>query len=148
MNEAYRSLRTRQELRRAAAEILKSLVSCMTPGKARIYVGQGSAHYPEDVAGMECWSRALWALVPMLAGKCPEAEELWPLWLEGMIHGTDPEHEEYWGEIGPFDQRMVEMAVIGCGLCFAPEHFWNPLDEKQRKHLYDGLIRSPSDYNL
>ena len=73
MNEAYRSLRTRQELRRAAAEILKPLVPCMTPGKARIYVSQGSAHYAEDVAGMECWSRALWALVPMLAGKCPEA---------------------------------------------------------------------------
>ena len=139
MNEAYRSLRTRQELRRAAAEILKPLVPCMTPGKARIYVSQGSAHYAEDVAGMECWSRALWALVPMLAGKCPEAEELWPLWLEGMIHGTDPDHEEYWGEIRPFDQRMVEMAVIGCGLCFAPEHFWNPLNEEQRKHLYDWL---------
>lgn len=139
MNEAYRSLRTRQELRRAAAEILKPLVSCMTPGKARIYVSQGSAHYAEDVAGMECWSRALWALVPMLAGKCPEAEELWPLWLEGMIHGTDPDHEEYWGEIRPFDQRMVEMAVIGCGLCFAPEHFWNPLNEEQREHLYDWL---------
>ena len=54
MNEAYRSLRTRQELRRAAAEILKPLVPCMTPGKARIYVSQGSAHYAEDVAGMEC----------------------------------------------------------------------------------------------
>ena len=139
MNEAYRSLRTRQELRQAAAELLKPLVPCMTRGKARIYVGQGSAHYPEDVAGMECWSRALWALVPMLAGKCPEAEELWPLWMEGMIHGTDPEHEEYWGEIRPFDQRMVEMAVIGCGLCFAPEHFLDPLDETQRKHLYDWL---------
>ena len=139
MNEAYRSLRTRQELRQAAAELLKPLVPCMTPGKARIYVSQGSAHYAEDVAGMECWSRALWALVPMLAGKCPEAEELWPLWMEGMIHGTDPEHEEYWGEIRPFDQRMVEMAVIGCGLCFAPEHFLDPLDETQRKHLYDWL---------
>ena len=50
MNEAYRSLRTRQELRQAAAELLKPLVPCMTRGKARIYVGQGSAHYPEG-----CW---------------------------------------------------------------------------------------------
>ena len=99
-------LRTRQDLREAAAEILRPLTACMTPGKARIYVGNGSAHYPEDVAGMECWSRALWALVPMLAGKCPEAEELWPLWREGMIHGTDPEHEEYWGDIRDSDQRM------------------------------------------
>ena len=87
-------LRTRQDLVRAATAILEPLISCMTPGKARIYVGNGSAHYSEDVAGMECWSRALWALVPMLAGGCPEAEALWPLWQEGMIHGTDPAHEE------------------------------------------------------
>jgi len=132
-------LRTRQDLRRAAAEILRPLASCMTQGKARIYVGNGSAHYGEDVAGMECWSRALWALVPMLMGRCPEAEELWPLWLEGMIHGTDPEHGEYWGDIGDFDQRMVEMAVIGCGLSFVPEYFLEPLDGKQRENLFHWL---------
>ena len=132
-------LRTRQDLVQAAADLLRPLVPCMTPGKARIYVGNGSAHYSEDVAGMECWSRALWALVPMLAGGCPEAEARWPLWPEGLIHGTDPEHEEYWGNIRDYDQRMVEMAVIGCGLCFAPEHFWLPLDENRKQHLYDWL---------
>ena len=132
-------LRTRGDVIRAAAELLQPLPACMTPGKARIYVGNGSAHYSEDVAGMECWSRALWALVPMLAGKCPEAEELWPLWQEGLIHGTDPEHAEYWGEIGNSDQRMVEMAVIGCGLCFAPEYFLNPLSGEQRRNLYRWL---------
>ena len=139
MNGRYGSLRTRQDLVKAAAAILQPLTSCMTPGKARIYVGNGSAHYSEDVAGMECWSRALWALVPMLMGKCPEAEVLWPLWQEGMIHGTDPAHEEYWGDIRDYDQRMVEMAVIGCGLCFVPEYFWNPLNASQRQHLFDWL---------
>ena len=128
-------LRTRADLCRAAAEMLHPLTECMTPGKARIYVGQGSAHYSEDVAGMECWSRALWALVPMLAGKCPEAEELWPMWLEGMIHGTDPDHEEYWGNIRDCDQRMVEMAVMGCGLCFVPDRFLAPLNPAQRQNL-------------
>ena len=132
-------LRTREDLRQAAAELLRPLTECMTPGKARIYVGQGSAHYSEDVAGMECWSRALWALVPMLAGKCPEAERFWPLWLEGMIHGTEPSNEEYWGDLSNTDQRMVEMAVIGCGLCFAPEAFYEPLTETQRQNLYRWL---------
>ena len=132
-------LRTREDLRRAAADMLQPLTECMTPGKARIYVSQGSAHYPEDVAGMECWSRALWALVPMMAGKCPEAGELWPLWLEGMIHGTDPEDEEYWGDIRDYDQRMVEMAVMGCGLCFTPDTFLAPLNEGQRRNLYNWL---------
>ena len=139
MTGTHNPLRTRQDLARAATDILQPLTSCMTPGKARIYVGSGSAHYSEDVAGMECWSRALWALVPMLMGKCPEAEALWPRWQEGMIRGTDPADAEYWGEIRDCDQRMVEMAVIGCGLAFVPEHFFAPLEEEQRKNLYAWL---------
>ena len=51
MNGTNGSLRTRQDLIEAAAAILQPLTSCMTPGKARIYVGNGSAHYGEDVAG-------------------------------------------------------------------------------------------------
>ena len=101
MNGTNDSLRTRRDLVQAATAILQPLTSCMTPGKARIYVGNGSAHYAEDVAGMECWSRALWALVPMLMGKCPEAEALWPLWQEGMIHGTDPAHDRNSGTSSP-----------------------------------------------
>ena len=139
MNLKDNPLKTREDLRRAAAELLQPLTACMTPGKARIYVGQGAAVYPEDIAGMECWSRALWALVPMLAGKCPEAEKLWPLWLEGMIHGTDPEDAEYWGDITDNDQRMVEMAVMGCGLCFAPGAFLEPLTETQQQNLFRWL---------
>ena len=139
MTVMHNPLRTRRDLQQAATEILRPLIPCMTPGKARIYVGNGSAHYAEDVSGMECWSRALWALVPMLMGKCPEAEAFWPLWREGMIHGTDPEHEEYWGDIQNSDQRMVEMAVLGCGLCFVPEYFLEPLDERQRRNLFNWL---------
>ena len=139
MTVMHNPLRTRRDLQQAATEILRPLIPCMTPGKARIYVGNGSAHYAEDVSGMECWSRALWALVPMLMGKCPEAEAFWPLWREGMIHGTDPENEEYWGDIQNSDQRMVEMAVLGCGLCFVPEYFLEPLDERQRRNLFNWL---------
>ena len=128
-------LRTRQDTVRAAAAFLAPLPDCLTPGKARLYVGRGSAHYSEDVAGMEGWSRALWALVPMMMGRCPEADPLWALWREGLIHGTDPDDPEYWGDIGDFDQRMVEMAVIGCGLCFVPDRFWYDLTPPQRENL-------------
>ena len=128
-------LRTRRDMARAAADMIRPLTGCLTPGKARLYVGEGSAHYAEDVAGMEGFSRVLWALVPMQAGKCEEAEEFWPLWREGIIHGTDPAHEEYWGDIRDSDQRMVEMAVIGTGLCFAPERFYGELTPAQRENL-------------
>ena len=119
MNEVCRNpLRTRQDLIDAALQLIQPLTKCLTPGKARLMLGETGASYPEGIAGMEGFSRVLWALVPMLAGKCPEAEPLWAIWREGLIHGTDPEHEEYWGDIGPFDQRMVEMAVMGVALGF------------------------------
>ena len=128
-------LRTRQDAVRAAIALIEPAARCLTPGRARMIAGYGSAHYPEDIAGMEGFSRILWALVPMLIGRCPEAEPYWTLWKEGLIHGTDPAHEEYWGDIGPYDQRMVEMAVIGTGLCFAPERFWDELTPAQQDNL-------------
>ena len=63
-------LRTREDLARAAADIIRPTLACLTPGKARMIPGYGSAHYSEDVAGMEGFSRVLWALVPLLAGWC------------------------------------------------------------------------------
>ena len=132
-------LKTRQDMVQAAVQLLEPLISCLTPGKARVIVGEGSAHYAEDVAGMEGFSRALWAIVPMLAGKCPETEPFWKLWREGLIHGTDPEDPEYWGGIGDYDQRMVEMAVIGVGLCLVPERFYGELSPSQQDHLIDWL---------
>lgn len=140
MNEVRKNpLRTRRDMARAAAQMIRPLVACLTPGRARMIVGEGSAHYPEDVAGMEGFSRVLWALVPMLAGRCEEAEEFWPLWREGIIHGTDPDHPEYWGDIGDYDQRMVEMAVMGTGLCFAPDRFYDELTAPEQDRLYRWL---------
>jgi len=130
-----RTIVTRQDMVDAAVDMIRPLVRCLTPGKARLLVSAGSAHYSEDVAGMEGFSRVLWALVPMLAGRCPEAEEFWPLWREGLISGTDPEGPEYWGDIRPFDQRMVEMASIASGLCFVPDRFYGELSPAEQDRL-------------
>ena len=132
-------LLTRQDMVRAAADLLRPLVNCMSPGKSRLVVGEGAAYYSEDVAGMEGFSRPLWAILPLLMGKCPEAEEFWPLWREGLIHGTDPAHPEYWGDLTNYDQKMVEMAVLGAGLCFAPDAFYRELSPRQQDNLYRWL---------
>ncbi len=140
MNEVRNNpLQTRQDLVRAAVQLITPLTGCLTPGKARLMLGHTGASYDEGIAGMEGFSRVLWALTPMLAGKCPEAEALWALWKEGLIHGTDPGHEEYWGDIGPFDQRMVEMAVMGMALCLIPERFYHELTPVQQDNLYRWL---------
>lgn len=132
-------LKTRADLARLAADMISPLIPCLSGGKARLHLGDTGAAYDAAVAGMEGFSRVLWALTPMLAGKCPEAEAPWALWREGLIHGVDPGHREYWGDIGAFDQRMVEMAVMGMALCMIPERFYFELPEDARRNLYRWL---------
>ncbi len=132
-------LKTRQDMIDAAISMIRPLTAYLTPGKARLMLSATTAHYDEAVAGMEGFSRVLWALVPMLMGRVPEVEPYWALWKEGIIHGTDPRHEEYWGDIGSFDQRMVEMAVMGMGLCFVPDRFYDELPAEAQENLYRWL---------
>ncbi len=132
-------LKTRSDVARLAADLITPLIPCLSEGRARLHLGDTGAVYDSAIAGMEGFSRVLWALVPMLAENCPEAEELWPLWREGILNGTDPGHEEYWGDIGPFDQRMVEMAVMGMALCMIPDRFYFDLPESARRNLYRWL---------
>ena len=136
MNEARSNpLLTRQDVIRAAIQLIAPAAGCMTPGRARLHIADSAAYYPEDIAGMEGYSRVLWAIVPMLAGKCPEVEPWWAMWREGLIHGTDPAHHEYWGELHGCDQRMVEMAVMGMALLMIPDRFYHELTPNQQENL-------------
>lgn len=132
-------LNTRQDMIDAALRLITPLTEYLTPGHSRLMLGHTGAYYDEGIAGMEGFSRVMWALVPMLAGKVPEAEPLWQLWRDGIIHGTDPAHAEYWGDIGPYDQRMVEMAVMGMALCLIPDRLYGELTPPQQQNLYRWL---------
>lgn len=37
--------------------------------------------------------------------------ELDKIYLQGIKNGTNPQHEEYWGKVGDYDQRLVKMSV-------------------------------------
>lgn len=132
-------LQTRNDFARAAVQMLEPLLPYMSEGRALIRLGDTGAAYTDRIAQMEAFARPLWAIVPMLAGKCPEVEPFWALWREGIEHGVDPKHPEYWGKIGPYDQRMVEMAVMGVGLCLVPDRFLGDLSEAGRKNLHRWL---------
>ena len=132
-------LRTRQDMIDAALAIIRPTVKYLTPGKSRLMLSPTAAHYDEGIAGMEGFSRVLFGIIALLAGGVPEAEPLWAEWREGIIHGVDPAHEEYWGDIGPFDQRMVEMATYGLGMALAPRRFFHELPESAQDNLYRWL---------
>ncbi|MDO5144503.1 MAG: DUF2264 domain-containing protein [bacterium] len=139
MNLADNPLLTRQDVIDAALALIQPVRKYLTPGKSRLMLSATTAHYDEAIAGMEGFSRVLFAIIAMLAGKVEAVEPIWQEWREGMINGVNPDSDEYWGDIGPFDQRMVEMATYGMGMALAPDRFYHELPEDARRNLYAWL---------
>lgn len=134
-------LKTRSDVEKAAVQLIEPLLPLLSPGKARLHLGDTSAVYPDYIAEMEAFARPLWAIVPMLAGSCASVDPIWQAWREGIINGVDPDHPEYWGKTGDWDQRMVEMAALATGMLLAPEKFFFGLPEKTQAQLHAWLDR-------
>jgi hypothetical protein len=130
-------LKTREDLVIALEQLTDPLRPHYSRGGARLKIGKTGASYSAATAEMEGFSRVLWGLVPLLIGGGDS--ELWDIVLDGIRHGTDPSHEEYWGEVKDYDQRLVEMAVFGFALAAIPERIWSPLAPKEQDQLYRWL---------
>ncbi|MDQ0902090.1 DUF2264 domain-containing protein [Paenibacillus sp. V4I7] len=126
-------LQTRDDLIDAIKQLCDPVKPYYSKGRSRLNLAGSGAAYPDELAGFEGFSRLLWGLVPLLAGG--ESYDIWDIQLEGIKHGTDPEHEEYWGDLNNYDQRMVEMAALGIALCLTPDTIWEPLNDREKHHL-------------
>lgn len=121
-------------------KIIEPVKGFYTSGSAGIKCGYFGAHYDEGAELLEGFARILWGLAPLWAGG-EDADGFDEIYLQGIINGTDPSHDEYWGEIQNHDQRMVETASIGLALVLAPHKVWEPLDEKQKENLHKWLLQ-------
>jgi hypothetical protein len=130
-------LKSREDLIEAVKQMVNPLKPYYSKGRAHLDLGSTGASYSDDIAGLEGFSRVLWGLVPLLAGG--GNSEIWDICLQGIKNGTNPAHEEYWGEITDFDQRAVEMAAFGYALALIPEKVWNPLNDLEKENLFTWL---------
>lgn len=134
---SYNPLETKQDLQLALEQLCQPLAEFYSEGKARLQLGVTGTGYSEAKAGVEGFSRVLWGLIPLAAGGGDSPH--WDIVREGVINGTNPDHPEYWGEVGNYDQLLVEMAAFGLGLALVPEKLWEPLNEAERERLYNWL---------
>jgi hypothetical protein len=95
-------------------ELLAPLEIGQSKGGARVVLGHSGAGFDSVAAELEGYARALWGLGPLLASEPnhPRFRSMRAAWVRGLINGTDPDHEEYWGDCGDRDQRLVEQAAI------------------------------------
>ncbi|MAM12746.1 MAG: hypothetical protein CML23_20315 [Rhizobiaceae bacterium] len=132
-------LKTKADLQAAVIGFYAPLVPWYSPGNARLRLSAGSAHYDDDAAEMEAFIRPLWGIVPLVAGGF-DFEDC-RRFVEGFSHGMDVNHEEFWGEPGDFDQRLVETAGIALALLVAPESFWRPMSEPAKDKAERWLLK-------
>jgi len=125
---------SKADAQQAVRDLVEPVVRHLSPGGARARLGSGAALFEARVAELEGYARPLYGIVPLVVGGGEFAH--WERWREGLVAGTDPDGQEYWGACtGDSDQRMVEMAAIGFALAFTPEHLWDPLDDPARQRV-------------
>lgn len=129
-------LQTRADFERAVKQLFDPLVAHFSPGKARVRPTASGAHFPAVSAELEGFARPLWGIVPL---SVHSDFDRWSLFRQGLINGTDPSHEEYWGGADDYSQKHVEMAAIGVGLTLTPDHLWEPLSNTEQENLVTWL---------
>lgn len=130
-------LSSRQDVIQFLSTLLEPLNNHFSPDNAGFSLGDTCAHYGPEIARMEGFSRALWGVFPLMASG--EAEHFSKHYIEAIKAGTDPQSPAYWGDAGPYDQRLVEMAVYGLGLALLQDRLTEQFSEKELLNLYHWL---------
>ncbi|WP_225758067.1 DUF2264 domain-containing protein [Leclercia sp. Marseille-Q4284] len=135
--EKSNPLSSRQDLVAALNTLLAAVDTQFPAGSSRFSLGDTSAHYATDVAQMEGLSRVLWGLFPLLAAgdSTPFSDK----YIAAIKQGTDPQSAGYWGEAGPYDQRLVEMAAYGLGLALLQDKLTERFSERELMNLHAWL---------
>lgn len=118
-------------------KILNPIEKIIEKGGAKPSMGSSAAWYDDISTAVETFARPLWGLVPLWYGG--DDKYFSDLYRSGIIEGTDPKSDKYWGECGQCDQRYVEMASIAYAMLFVPNIIWEPLTEWQKKNLSSWL---------
>lgn len=129
--------------RKSYEEALLTLCEPLRPyyseGGTRVHLGGTTAHYGEQTAGIEGFSRPLWGLAPFYSqGGTYDLDKIYS---EGFKNGTNPEHPEYWGTLYPCHQAFVEMASMALSLMIAPHMVWEPLTPQEKENMVNWLYQ-------
>lgn len=137
MSKKSNPLSSRQEVVASLHDLLGALDKSFPQDCSRFSLGETCAHYSTEIAQMEGLSRALWGLFPLMAGGGDEPFS--EKYLTAIKLGTDPQSPGYWGETGPYDQRLVEMAAYGLGLALLGDKLTRRFSEREVMNLHAWL---------
>ncbi|OCT50354.1 hypothetical protein CLCR_06745 [Cladophialophora carrionii] len=149
--------RTRNDLLVAATAMLEAIHPYFSPQSARVRLSTSTgAGFDPIAAELEGYARPLWLVADLLAlgeegegaSTGPELEALLQPWTQGLRAGTDPNSSEYWGDLGDFDQRMVEMEPIAYAVVTVPRAFLAPTGSGTALDKITRWLRSINDRKM
>lgn len=135
--EKSNPLSSRQDVVASLNTLLGALDTQFPQDSSRFSLGETCAHYSTEIAQMEGLSRALWGLFPLMASG--DATPFSDKYITAIRLGTDPHSVGYWGDTGPYDQRLVEMAAYGLGLCLLGEKLTERFTAREVMNLHAWL---------
>lgn len=119
----------------------------LSPGKAHTTWPGRSSPYLGKQQGLEGVARLMhpigaWLQDPNVPDTIQFGEtrvDLVAMMREALIHGTNPKHPEYWGDIGDVDQRIVEASDVSWFLWLTRKRLWETLSREHKTQIVDWL---------
>lgn len=133
----YNPLKSRGDVLKWTTDLLEPIKDVIYRSDTRFHMSNMSSGAYDDVSEMEGFARIIWALAT-IRELSPE-DEWWQTIREGLCHGTDPSHPDYYGNIEDYDQRIVETAAIGYAFVLRPECIYEPLSLDEKEQLIQWL---------
>ncbi|HVM50190.1 MAG TPA: DUF2264 domain-containing protein [Candidatus Acidoferrum sp.] len=134
MREDYASWRL------AAETLLQPLSALMEPGKAGLPLrGQPSDHGAVadrlESFARPCLLAAHWLQSEPGASETLSRADVAEWFRRGLVEGTDPASQEYWGPTANHHQHTVEMGALTLALQMARPELWEPLSKPERAQV-------------
>jgi len=124
----------------AAERLLVPLVERMQPGAAFLPLEGMASNHGIKADELEAFARPCLLASHWLAAQGGEQsgftrEEVAKWFREGLLAGTDPAKETYWGAVTNYHQHSVEMGALVLALEIARDWLWTPLGASERRQV-------------
>lgn len=134
---------SRNDLEIALIEMLTPVYNAMKNQNkfGRVCLGDTGAVYESERAEIEGFLRTLWGLGPLFTNEQSVIDyvDFFTAANRGIIEGTNPNSEFFWGELHDYDQLFVEMGALSTYLILTKSIFWDKLNASEKENIFHWL---------
>ena len=122
-------LGNREAFLKLTLSLIKPLKKYLHRSDTRLHINNMSSGAVDQVSEIEGFARMIWALGAIRSEDMSDNDSLWQAIRSGIESGTNPDNPDYFGELRPYDQRLVETAAMGFAMVNRPKAIYGLLDK-------------------